>query len=122
MTEKKTIQNGKVVAVFTGSRVQIVDAQSALELALHARYELGADRIAVGKALLSEDFFALHTGLAGEILQKMINYQMKFAVFGDYSGYKSKPLHDFIYESNRGKDIFFALDEDDAVRRLTEQD
>lgn len=49
----------------------------------------------------------------------IINYHVKFAVYGDFSVYTSKPLQDFIYESNNGKDIFFARDEDDAVDRLS---
>jgi hypothetical protein len=31
----------------------------------------------------------------------------------------SKPLHDFIYECNKGKDIFFVDNLDQAVERLT---
>ncbi|MCI8308633.1 MAG: DUF4180 domain-containing protein [Clostridia bacterium] len=38
-------------------------------------------------------------GLAGEILQKLINYQTKFVIYRDYSKYTSKPLKNFIYES-----------------------
>ena len=54
-----------------------------------------------------------------EELQKFINYQIKFAVYGDYSKYTSKPLKDFIYESNNGKDIFFVKDTDEAVKMLS---
>jgi hypothetical protein len=65
-----------------------------------------------------EAFFKLSTGIAGEILQKFINYQAKLAIVGDFSGYTSKPLHDFIYESNRGRDIFFAASMDEAMEKL----
>ena len=58
--------------------------------------------------------------MAGEILQKFINYRVKAAIYGDYSRYTSKPLRDFIYESNRGKDFFFVSSEEEAVRRLLE--
>ena len=37
--------------------------------------------------------------IAGDILQKFVNYGIKFAIFGDFTGYTSKPLKDFIYES-----------------------
>ncbi len=60
----------------------------------------------------------LSKGLAGEILQKFINYQVKFAIYGDYSKYTSKPLKDFIYESNNGKDIFFVENEEEAMDKL----
>lgn len=55
-------------------------------------------------------FFILRTQLAGEILQKFINYQAKLAIYGDYTKYTSKPLKDFIYESNKGNDFFFVAD------------
>ena len=32
---------------------------------------------------------------------------MKLAIIGDFSGYTSKPLRDFIYESNNGNQVFF---------------
>lgn len=52
-------------------------------------------------------------------MQKFINYRIKFAVCGDFSNYTSKPLKDFIYESNNGKDIFFVPDTDTAVKMLS---
>ena len=63
--------------------------------------------------------FVLSTRIAGEILQKFINYQFKFAIVGDFSGYTSKPLKDFIYESNKGRDIFFVSSEEDAIEKLS---
>ena len=75
--------------------------------------------IAIDKRVLGEDFFILSTGVAGEILQKFINYHVKMAIYGDYSRYTSKPLHDFIYESNQGKDFFFVSTKEEAVQRLT---
>ncbi len=38
--------------------------------------------------------------------------------FGDFSRYTSKPLRDFIYESNNGSHIFFVSTEDDAIEKL----
>ena len=63
------------------------------------KYETNCNKIALNKSAILEDFFILSKGLAGEILQKFINYQIKFAIYGDYSKYTSKPLKDFIYES-----------------------
>ena len=58
--------------------------------------------------------------MAGEILQKFLNYHIKAAVFGDYSHYTSKPLKDFIYEANCGKDFFFLTTKEEALNKLTE--
>ncbi len=84
-----------------------------------AKYEIGTNNIVIDKALITEDFFVLSTGLAGEILQKYINYGGRIAIYGNYSHYTSKPLHDFIYESNKGKDVFFVATENEAVNALT---
>ena len=65
-------------------------------------------------------FFIPSTGMAGEILQKFMNYHVKAAIYGDYSHYTNKPLKDFIYESNHGKDFFFVSTKEEAVQKLTE--
>ncbi|MDR1103187.1 MAG: DUF4180 domain-containing protein, partial [Tannerella sp.] len=57
---------------------------------------------------LNPAFFDLKTGLAGEMLQKIVNYNMRLGIVGDFSVYQSKSLHDFIRESNRYRKIVFA--------------
>ena len=111
--------NGIDIAVVSGDEVVIVDTQSALDLAMTVKYETGAERIVIDKDVIGGDFFILSTGMAGEILQKFMNYHVKVAVYGDYSHYTSKPLKDFIYESNHGKDFFFVSTKEEAVQRLT---
>ncbi|MCI8866192.1 MAG: DUF4180 domain-containing protein [Lachnospiraceae bacterium] len=106
------------IAVVSGDELVIVDTQSALDLAMSVRYETGAERIAMDKNVICGDFFILSTGMAGEILQKFINYHVKVAVYGDYSHYTSKPLKDFIYESNQGKDFFFVSTKEEAIQKL----
>lgn len=83
-----------------------------------AKYEAGTKNIAIDKKLILEDFFILSTGLAGDILQKYVNYGGRIAIFGDFSHYTSKPLKDFIYESNRGNDVFFVKTEAEAIDML----
>ena len=103
------------IAVVSESQNAICDEQSAMELALQVKYETGAERIALEKGLFCEKFFILSTGLAGAVLQKFINYRLKAAIYGDFSHYTSKPLKDFIYESNQGSSVFFAADRQEAV-------
>lgn len=86
-----------------------------------AKYDIGTKNIIISKNLVSEDFFTLSTGLAGEILQKFINYGGRIAIYGDYSHYTSKPLKDFIYESNKGKDIFFVATLEEAQEKLIKE-
>ncbi len=107
------------IAIVKSNEIVIKDAQSAIDFVMGIRYETNCNKIALNKEALIEEFFILSKGLAGEILQKFINYQVKFAIYGDFSKYTSKPLKDFIYESNQGKDIFFVENEEDAVEMLS---
>lgn len=94
------------------------DSQSALDLIMTVQYEKDCSRIVLDKKAISEEFFRLSSGIAGEVLQKFINYHTKLAIIGDFSEYTSKPLHDFIYECNKGNDIFFVDNLDQAVEKL----
>ena len=113
-------KNGIICAVVNSDEPVINDAQSALDVLMTAKYDAGTKNIVISKELITEDFFILSTGLAGEILQKYINYGGRIAIYGDYSHYTSKPLHDFIYESNNGKDVFFVGTQEEAIDKLTQ--
>lgn len=111
-------QNGKPIVRVVHEEKLITDVQSALDLMATVRFETGADRMILDQAAFCEHFFDLKTKLAGDILQKFTNYQVKLAVVGDFSVYTSKSLRDFIYESNHGKDVFFLSTEEEAVAKL----
>ena len=72
----------------------------------------------VKKEFLPEAFFDLKTKIAGEILQKFSNYNMKMSIIGDFSVYDSKSLHDFIYECNNGSLIFFNDTEEEGMEAI----
>ncbi len=118
MAIEKIEQDNKILALVTGNEKIITDVQSALDVAMSVKYDINTNKIIIDKKVIAEDFFILSTGLAGEILQKYINYDVKIAIYGDYSRYTSKPLKDFIYESNNGKDVFFVSSKDEAVKKL----
>lgn len=120
MTLKKAGKNNRICAIVESKNIVITDAQSALDLLMSAKYDIGTKNVVIDKKLIIEDFFILSSGLAGEILQKYVNYGGRIAIYGDYSHYTSKPLKDFIYESNKGKDVFFVSTVDEAVAMLTE--
>ncbi|MDD4510346.1 MAG: DUF4180 domain-containing protein [Oscillospiraceae bacterium] len=114
----KEKNNAKIAFVYCdGPRMS--NADSTLDFVVYIRSETGCDRIAINKEAFPEAFFDLKTGLAGETLQKIVNYHFKLAIIGDFSGYTSKALRDFIRESNRGKDIFFVGDEAEALDKLS---
>lgn len=112
-------KNNIDVAVVSSDKLLITDVQSALDLIMTVTYETGCTNIAVNKEAIVNDFFVLSTCLAGEILQKFINYGVRLAIYGDFSEYTSKPLKDFMYESNNGKDIYFQPTVSLAVDKLS---
>lgn len=109
--------NVKIAELFS-EEMLITGTQSALDLIMTVIYETDAYRILLNKENVAEDFFVLSNGLAGEILQKLRNYHVKAAFYGDYTYYTSKPLKDFIYESNRGNDFFFVGSREEAIVKL----
>lgn len=108
---------GGNIAVLGGGDAVIHTAQNALDIMATARYD-GCGKMIIAKENICEEFFNLSSRLAGEILQKYTNYHFAVAIVGDFSGYASKSLRDFIYESNNGKQIFFVPDEKSALEKL----
>ena len=119
MNIKRLEHDGVVIALVESEETLITDVQSALDLMATVRYETGADCVILPKSALDERFFVLSSGLAGDILQKFVNYQLVVAIVGDYSGYTSKPLRDFIYESNNGSHVFFLATLEEAIEKLS---
>ena len=119
MNLKQLERNGEIITQVETEETLITDVQSALDLMATVRYETGADRMILPKVALDERFFVLSSGLAGDILQKFVNYQLKVAIVGDHSGYNSKPLRDFIYESNNGSHVFFVATVEEALEKLS---
>lgn len=105
-------------AVVREKGVLIDSGSSAVELLATVRYETGCSAVILSKEQLDEAFFRLSTGLAGEVLQKFVNYQMRLGIVGDLSGYTSKLLQDFVRESNEGRQICFQPDEAAALAWL----
>ena len=109
--------NGNIVIVETDVPI-ISDGQTALDFIMNIGYEHNCHSIAINKAAIAKDFFKLSTGIAGEIAQKIVNYRYRLAIIGDFSGYTSKPLLDYIYECNKGGHLYFVADENEAVKKL----
>ena len=72
----------------------------------------GVALVAIPLARLGPDFLRLSSGVAGEVLQKLVNYHFQVAVMGDTTEAQaaSAPLRDFIRESNRGRTVWFVDD------------
>ncbi len=102
------------IAEIISEEIVINKTQDALDIMADANYN-GARKIIIHEKNLIPDFFKLATGLAGEILQKFVNYKVQLALVGDFSKFKSKPLQDFIKECNNGSQIFFVSEVDKAI-------
>jgi hypothetical protein len=64
---------------------------------------------------LNKNFFDLKTKFAGELLQKFSTYHKRLAIIGDFSDIKSKAFNDFVYESNKTKQVIFVKTIDEAL-------
>ena len=83
----------------------------------------GAELVLLPVQRLTDDFFTLRTGLAGEIVQKFANYRIRLAVVGDISPHvaKSSALSAFVSESSRGGQLWFVPTKDDLAERLRQR-
>jgi hypothetical protein len=107
-----------VIAELTDEHFIISSGQDVLDLMGDLIMD-NCNRIIVHETNLHEDFFRLHSGLAGEIFQKFSNYNFKLALVGDFSKYTSKSFQDLIRECNKGNRIFFVRNNDEAMSILT---
>lgn len=83
-------------------------------------WEHRARMVVIPVERLGEDFLRLRTGIAGEIVQKFVIYELRLAILGDISRYvdESTALRAFVYESNRGDKIWFVATRDELADRL----
>jgi hypothetical protein len=106
------------IAVISSDDVIINNAQDALDLMVTVRYDYGCDKIIINKKNITEDFFELKSGIAGEVMQKYINYGIALAIVGEFDQHNSKSLKSLIYESNKGNKIIFKSTETEALESL----
>lgn len=80
-----------------------------------------ADMVAIPVARQRGDFFDLKTRFAGEMLQVCTTYNLRVAFVGDLSDRiaASDALRDFVYESNKGRQVWFVDNLSALERRLT---
>jgi hypothetical protein len=71
--------------------------------------------VIIRKENIIDGFYDLSTGIAGETLQKVSNYRKRMAIVGDFQTIKSRAFKDFIYESNRWKQIVFVSTTEEAL-------
>lgn len=112
------INNIKIAEILSDENV-ITTVDDGLNL-LGDLYYQDFDKIIIHEKNVTPDFFDLKTGIAGDILQKFSNYRVRLVVVGDFSKYSNKSLKEFIYESNKGRQINFVGSQLDAIKVLSE--
>lgn len=117
MTILRHERNGTTVAEVVGEGLLIREAGDALDMLGNVYYQ-GFDRMILHAGNITPEFFRLHNGLAGEILQKYANYRMRLVIVGDFSSYTSGSVRDFIYESNQGEQVNFLGSVEQALLAL----
>ncbi len=115
------------VQILSGARIWLCDAdgprlstgRDATDIIGDA-YGADVAVIALPASRLADEFFDLSTRLAGEFVQKFVNYGAALAIVGEITGHvaASPALRDFIYESNRGRHLWFVDSLDDLAARL----
>ncbi|HEY2192480.1 MAG TPA: DUF4180 domain-containing protein [Actinomycetospora sp.] len=95
------------------------DESAALDVIGDA-FGAGAEVVSVPVARLTPE---LHTGVAGAIVQKFVNYGLFLVVVGEphHHGPTSGPVDDWMREANQGRELWFVADEAELDRRLTGQ-
>ncbi|MCX6758835.1 MAG: DUF4180 domain-containing protein [Candidatus Nealsonbacteria bacterium] len=110
-------EGGKKIAEVASDAIIINNEQDALDLMVDPALA-GARKIIIYQKNIVPGFFDLSTRIAGEVLQKFVNYRVKLAIVGDFKNVESDSLKAFIYESNKGNQIFFLDDLKTAKTKL----
>lgn len=117
MEVKTHIVDGQPVAEIISDQIEFRTVQQTVETMMNCYYQ-GAGKMIVYEHQLTPEFFDLKTGLAGDVLQKFSTYQVQLAIVGDFVKYTSRSLKDFIYESNKRKQINFVSSLAEALENL----
>jgi alpha/beta hydrolase len=109
-----TIDNRKIAEIISDNIV-LQTVEDAVDLIGNMSYQ-GFDKLIIHEENMISDFFELKNKIAGNILQKFSQYSMPLAIIGDFEKYESKSLNDFIFESNKGKQINFVTTVEDGLK------
>jgi hypothetical protein len=89
-----------------------LDSERAANDIIGDSYACNPAVVAIPVERLCADFLTLSNRIAGEVIQKFVNYSTVVAFVGDVSAAvaASNALRDFIRESNRGRHVWFVAD------------
>jgi len=88
------------------SMEQIKDLSEFLDFIGNARYR-GTANILINSGHLTDDFFDLKSGVAGEYLQKLSNYAMRAAIILDKKHLENLRFREMVSEANKSGNIAY---------------
>ncbi|HML48183.1 MAG TPA: DUF4180 domain-containing protein [Clostridia bacterium] len=109
-------KDGQTYVTVTGG--QIASERDGIAL-VSACAEHGTNLLMLPAACLSDDFLRLSTRVAGEVLQKLVNYNIKAAAVFD-AGQTGPRFREFLLETNRGQAFRVYPNMEDAEKWLLE--
>lgn len=116
-----TIETIETIPVFmcAAEGEPIGSERDAIDLIGNASYQ-GAQWAVVPAARFDSAFFELRTRVAGDVIQKFVNYRLGLVVLGDITRHTetSSALRDFVRECNRGRQTWFLADAEELRERL----
>ena len=101
MNTRLIMEDGQTYIECLPSAWRLVSTCEALDLVAVCE-ENGADRLLLHSESLTENFFRLSTGLAGEILQKFVNYHIRVAAVIPLNLVNQGRFQEMVLEANRG--------------------
>lgn len=115
----ETHQKGAIkIAEIISEDILINHQEDGLQLLADLYYQ-DFDKIIIQEKNITPEFFDLKTGIAGEILQKFSNYRVQLVIIGEFSNYLGQSIRDFIYESNKGRQVNFLPSLEQAIDKLS---
>lgn len=81
--------------------------------------ESGSHALLIDRDALPPEFFDLSTGVAGALVQRLTQYEIRMAGVVPDVSIHSRPFQDFAREANRGRWFRFFPDREQAVAWLS---
>ena len=121
MPSKSYELHGVRVLECDANEKQLRNYSEAVEL-IGKAFENHASLIVVPAECLDDDFFRLNTRIAGEMIQKVVQYRQRLVIVGDISPHlaESSALRAFVLEANRGKEVWFLPTREELDERLAQ--
>ena len=114
---KHTADTSKFIEIQSDD-VLINSEQDILDLIVDIEYRFDTKKIIINRNNIHESFFDLKTGMAGAIMQKLANYFVKMAIIGNYDNIKNKSFQDYLYETNKNRQVVFVSEISKAIELL----